>query len=181
VEQIAGIYDQMKPTIDALKAKGYTVKFDDDDTKRSGWKFAEYELKGVPVRIAVGQRDLENGTIEVARRDNGEKMAIPIVGAADHIHELLENIQSTMLEECRTFRNNNITEVNSYDEFKKVLDEKGGFIAAHWDGTPETEEKIKTETKATIRCIPLDQKAENGKCMVTGQPSTGRVLFAIAY
>ena len=181
VEQIAGIYDQMKPTIDALKAKGYTVKFDDDDTKRSGWKFAEYELKGVPVRIAVGQRDLDNGTIEVARRDSGEKMSISIDGAADRIHDLLENIQATMLSECRTFRDNNITEVNSYEEFKTVLEEKGGFISAHWDGTPETEEKIKTETKATIRCIPLDQKVENGQCMVTGAPSTGRVLFAIAY
>jgi prolyl-tRNA synthetase len=181
VEQIAAIYEQMKPTIDGLKALGYTVKFDDDDTKRSGWKFAEYELKGVPVRIAVGQRDLDNGTIEVARRDSGEKMAIPIEGAAARIHDLLNDIQTTMLAECLHFRDNNITEVNSYDEFKKVLEEKGGFISAHWDGTSATEEKVKTETKATIRCIPLDQKEEKGQCMVTGAPSAGRVLFALAY
>jgi prolyl-tRNA synthetase len=181
VEQIDGIYQKVKPMMDELKALGYTVKFDDDDTKRSGWKFAEYELKGVPVRIAVGQRDLENGTLEVARRDNGEKSSIAIDGAAQHIHNLLNEIQTTMLEESKTFRNANITEVNSYEEFKEVLETKGGFIAAHWDGTSETEERVKNETKATIRCIPLDQKLEDGFCMVTGKPSTGRVLYAKAY
>ena len=181
VEQIDGIYQKVKPMMDELKALGYTVKFDDDDTKRSGWKFAEYELKGVPVRIAVGQRDLENGTLEVARRDNGEKSSIAMDGAAQHIHNLLNEIQTTMLEESKKFRNANITEVNSYEEFKEVLETKGGFIAAHWDGTSETEERVKNETKATIRCIPLDQKLEDGFCMVTGKPSTGRVLYAKAY
>jgi prolyl-tRNA synthetase len=181
VEQIDGIYQKVKPMMDELKALGYTVKFDDDDTKRSGWKFAEYELKGVPVRIAVGQRDLENGTLEVARRDNGEKFSITIDGAAQRIHDLLNEIQTTMLAESKSFRNAHITEVNSYEEFKEVLETKGGFISAHWDGTGETEERVKNETKATIRCIPLDQKLEDGVCMVTGKPSTGRVLFAKAY
>jgi prolyl-tRNA synthetase len=181
VEQIDGIYQKVKPMIDELKALGYTVKFDDDDTKRSGWKFAEYELKGVPVRIAVGQRDLENGTLEVARRDNGEKTSIAIEGSAQYIHNLLNEIQVTMLAESKKFRNEHITEVNSYEEFKEVLETKGGFISAHWDGTGETEERVKNETKATIRCIPLDQKLEDGVCMVTGKPSTGRVLYAKAY
>ncbi len=181
VEQIDGIYQKVKPMMDELKALGYTVKFDDDDTKRSGWKFAEYELKGVPVRIAVGQRDLENGTLEVARRDNGEKFPITIEGAAQRIHDLLNEIQTTMLAESKQFRNEHITEVNSYEEFKEVLESKGGFISAHWDGTGETEERVKNETKATIRCIPLDQKPEDGVCMVTGKPSNGRVLFAKAY
>ncbi len=181
VEQIDGIYQKVKPMMDELKSMGYTVKFDDDDTKRSGWKFAEYELKGVPVRIAVGPRDLENGTLEVARRDNGEKSSIAIDGAANKIHDLLNEIQATMLAESKKFRNEHITEVNSYEEFKEVLETKGGFISAHWDGTSETEERVKNETKATIRCIPLDQKLEDGICMVTGKPSTGRVLFAKAY
>jgi prolyl-tRNA synthetase len=181
VEQIDGIYQKVKPMIEDLKAMGYTVKFDDDDTKRSGWKFAEYELKGVPVRIAVGQRDLENGTLEVARRDNGEKSSIAIEGSAQHIHHLLNEIQDTMLAESKKFRNEHITEVNSYEEFKEVLENKGGFISAHWDGTGETEDRVKNETKATIRCIPLDQKLEDGVCMVTGKPSTGRVLYAKAY
>ncbi|MEN9394157.1 MAG: hypothetical protein RL362_378 [Bacteroidota bacterium] len=181
VEQIDGIYQKVKPMIDELKALGYTVKFDDDDTKRSGWKFAEYELKGVPVRIAVGQRDLENGTLEVARRDNGEKSSIAMEGAAQHIHNLLNEIQDTMLAESKKFRNEHITEVNSYEEFKQVLESKGGFISAHWDGTSETEERVNNETKATIRCITLDQKLEDGVCMVTGKPSTGRVLYAKAY
>lgn len=181
VEQIDGIYQKVKPMIDELIALGYTVKFDDDDTKRSGWKFAEYELKGVPVRIAVGQRDLENGTLEVARRDNGEKTSIAIEGSAQYILNLLNEIQVTMLAESKKFRNEHITEVNSYEEFKEVLETKGGFISAHWDGTGETEERVKNETKATIRCIPLDQKLEDGVCMVTGKPSTGRVLYAKAY
>jgi len=180
-EQIDVILEKMKPLMDELKAKGITVKFDADDTKRSGWKFAEYELKGVPVRIAVGQRDLENNSLEIARRDTGEKMSISMDGAADQIDQLLKDIQSSMLSSARQFRDQHITPVESYEEFKELLETKGGFFAAHWDGTAATEEKIKTETKATIRCIPLDQVQEDGKCMVTGQPSKGRVLFAKAY
>ena len=180
-EQIDVILEKMKPLMDELKAKGITVKFDADDTKRSGWKFAEYELKGVPVRIAVGQRDLENNSLEIARRDTGEKMSISMYGAADQIDQLLKDIQSSMLSSARQFRDQHITPVESYEEFKELLETKGGFFAAHWDGTAATEEKIKTETKATIRCIPLDQVQEDGKCMVTGQPSKGRVLFAKAY
>jgi prolyl-tRNA synthetase len=181
IEQIDVIFDKIKPLIDELKSKGITVKFDGDDTKRSGWKFAEYELKGVPVRIAVGPRDLENNSLEIARRDSGEKMSISMDGAGDFIVQLLDNIQSTMLAEARTFRDGHITEVSSYEEFKEVLETKGGFISAHWDGTAETEEKVKNETKATIRCIPFDQVKEDGVCMVTGKPSSGRVLFAKAY
>jgi prolyl-tRNA synthetase len=181
IEQIDVIFEKIKPLIDELKSKGITVKFDGDDTKRSGWKFAEYELKGVPVRIAVGPRDLENNSLEIARRDSGEKMSISMDGAGDFIVQLLDNIQSTMLAEARTFRDDHITEVSSYEEFKEVLETKGGFISAHWDGTAETEEKVKNETKATIRCIPFDQVKEDGVCMVTGKPSSGRVLFAKAY
>jgi prolyl-tRNA synthetase len=180
-EQIEGILEKMKPLMEALKNKGYSVKFDDDDTKRSGWKFAEYELKGVPVRVAVGQRDLENNSIEIARRDTGEKMSISLDGAANQIEQLLNDIQSSMLSNARQFRDQHITAVDSYEEFKQILETKGGFISAHWDGTAATEEKIKNETKATIRCIPFDQIAEEGKCMISGQPSSGRVLFAKAY
>jgi prolyl-tRNA synthetase len=180
-EQIEGILEKMKPLMEALKNKGYSVKFDDDDTKRSGWKFAEYELKGVPVRVAVGQRDLENNSIEIARRDTGEKMSISLDGASNQIEQLLNDIQSSMLSNARQFRDQHITAVDSYEEFKQILETKGGFISAHWDGTAATEEKIKNETKATIRCIPFDQIAEEGKCMISGQPSSGRVLFAKAY
>ena len=180
-EQIEVILDKMKPLMADLKSKGYTVKFDGDDTKRSGWKFAEYELKGVPVRIAVGPRDLENNSMEIARRDTGEKMTISMEGAADNIDQLLQEIQASMLANARSFRDQNITTVENYEEFKTVLESKGGFIAAHWDGTSETEEKVKNETKATIRCIPFDQIKEEGTCMVTGKPSQGRVLFAKAY
>lgn len=180
-EQIEVILDKMKPLMSELKSKGYTVKFDGDDTKRSGWKFAEYELKGVPVRIAVGPRDLENNSMEIARRDTGEKMTISMEGAADNIDQLLQEIQASMLANARSFRDQNITTVENYEEFKTVLESKGGFIAAHWDGTSETEEKVKNETKATIRCIPFDQIKEEGTCMVTGKPSQGRVLFAKAY
>jgi prolyl-tRNA synthetase len=181
IEQIDVILEKMKPLMADLKSKGYTVKFDGDDTKRSGWKFAEYELKGVPVRIAVGPRDLENNSLEIARRDTGEKMTIAMEGAAESIDQLLQEIQTSMLSHARIFRDQHITPVENYEEFKQVLESKGGFIAAHWDGTAATEEKIKTETKATIRCIPFDQIKEEGKCMVTGQPSQGRVLFAKAY
>lgn len=164
-----------------LKARNISVKYDNRDTYRPGFKFAEYELKGVPVRLAIGGRDLENGTIEIARRDTKEKQTISRENLDAHIEQLLEDIQLSIYNKALNFRNENIREVNSYEEFKQVLDEKGGFISAHWDGTVETEKKIKEETKATIRCIPLDNKLEEGVCMVTGKPSTQRVMFARAY
>lgn len=181
LEQLDAIENKMKPLMAELRTKGITVKFDGDDTKRSGWKFAEYELKGVPLRIAVGPKDMENGTIELARRDNGTKETIALAGSAQHIEQLLKDIQNSLFQEAAERKKNLTTVVNSYEEFKTLLDEKGGFFAAHWDGTSETEEKIKAETKATIRCIPLDADDEEGVCMVTGKPSKRRVLFARAY
>ena len=164
-----------------LKAKNITVKFDNRDTQRPGFKFAEYELKGVPVRLAIGGRDLENGTIEIARRDTKEKQTISRENLDEHIENLLEDIQISIYNKALKFRDENIREVNSYTEFKQVLENKSGFISAHWDGTEETEKLIKDETKATIRCIPLNNKLEDGICIVTGKPSTQRVLFARAY
>jgi len=180
-EQLMTIGEKIKPLIAELKSMGISVKFDDDDTKRSGWKFAEYELKGVPVRLAMGPKDLENGTIEIARRDNGTKETMAFDGIASRIKSLLDEIQDNLFAQALNFRNEHITLVNSYEEFKKLLDEKGGFLSAHWDGTKETEEKIKDETKATIRCIPFDAEMEEGVCMITGKPSKQRVLFARAY
>jgi len=164
-----------------LKAKGITVKYDDRDTQRPGWKFAEYELKGVPVRVAIGERDLANGTVEVARRDTLSKETVKADGIENYIEQLLNDIQSNLYKIALERRAAMTHEANSYDEFKKLLDEKGGFIYAHWDGTSETEEKIKEETKATIRCIPLNNKQEAGKCIYSGKPSTQRVIFARAY
>jgi prolyl-tRNA synthetase len=164
-----------------LKSLGVSVKYDDSDNNRPGWKFAEYEMKGVPVRLAIGARDLENNVVEVARRDTGEKATVSLDGIAGHVHGLLEDIQSNLLEKARAYRDAHITRVDSYEEFKKVLEEKGGFVSAHWDGTGETEERIKEETKATIRCIPLDNPPEEGHCILTGKPSRERVLFAVAY
>lgn len=181
LEQLEEISSKLRPLISELKSKGISVKFDDDDSKRSGWKFAEYELKGVPVRLAMGPKDMENGTVEVARRDTGLKSTLPFEGIADYIIGLLDDIQQNLFKEALEFRNTHITKVDDYEEFKKLLDSKTGFFAAHWDGTPETEEKVKEETKATIRCIPLDAPEELGKCMVTGKPSKRRVLFARAY
>lgn len=175
------IDDTVQNLMKELKAKGISVKYDNDDNTRPGWKFAEYELKGVPVRVALGPRDLENGQAEVARRDTKEKASYKLDGLAASIQQLLEDIQKQMFELALKFRNDNITKVDSWDEFVKVLDEKGGFISAHWDGTSETEEKIKEMTKATIRCIPLNNEQEAGKCVLTGNPSTQRVLFARAY
>jgi prolyl-tRNA synthetase len=167
--------------VKALKAKGIVAKFDDDDSKRSGWKFAEYELKGVPVRLAIGPKDLENGTVELARRDTSEKSTVAFEGVENTIEQLLEDIQANMFNQALEFRNGHMTEVDDYETFKKLLDEKTGFFSAHWDGTAETEELIKQETKATIRCIPFDGPTEPGLCMVTGKPSERRVLFARAY
>ena len=164
-----------------LKKRGISVKYDDRDTQRPGFKFAEYELKGVPVRIAVGARDMENGTVEIARRDTGEKSSQPQANLDAYLETLLEDIQQAIYKKALTFREENIRPANSYDEFKRLLDEQPGFISAHWDGTPETEQRIKEETKATIRCIPLNNSLENGLCILTGKPSTQRVLFARAY
>ncbi|MCE2777504.1 MAG: proline--tRNA ligase [Algoriphagus sp.] len=166
-----------------LRKAGISVKYDDRDTQKPGWKFAEYELKGVPVRIALGPRDLENKTLELARRDTLTKESfqweeMPI---AEKIGGLLDQIQEGIYQKAFDFRKDNTTEVNSWEEFKQVLEEKAGFLSAHWDGTPETEDKIKDLTKATIRCIPLDQVQEAGTCVYSGKPSTGRVLFAKAY
>ncbi len=178
LSRIAELADAL---VKELKAKDISVKFDDRDTQRPGFKFAEYELKGVPVRIAIGARDLENGTVEIARRDTKEKQTISSENLADHIEQLLEDIQKNIYRKALEFRDNNITRVDSYEEFKQVLDSKAGFISAHWDGSPETEKRIKEETKATIRCIPLNNPQEEGVCMVTGKPSVQRVLFARAY
>ncbi|MBO9675284.1 MAG: proline--tRNA ligase [Sphingobacteriaceae bacterium] len=164
-----------------LKGLGVSVKYDDRDTQRPGFKFADYELKGVPVRIAIGGRDLENKTVEVARRDTKLKQTVPQEGLDIYIVKLLEDIQQNMFNKALAYRDEHITEANSYEEFKELLDTKAGFIAAHWDGTPETEQKIKEETKATIRCIPLDNKLEDGVCIYSGKPSIQRVLFARAY
>ncbi len=164
-----------------LKMRNISVKYDQRDTQRPGFKFAEYEMKGVPVRLAIGARDLENGTVEVVRRDTKEKQTISRDNLDQFVEDLLGEIQSNIYTKALHFRNQNTREVNSYDEFKRVLDEQPGFISAHWDGTPETEKQIKDETKATIRCIPLNNKQEEGKCIVTGNPSSQRVLFARAY
>jgi len=164
-----------------LKAKGIRVKIDNDDSTRPGWKFAEYELKGVPVRIALGARDIANNVAEVARRDTKEKASLSLENLSDTVENMLADIQSSMFTKALNFRNDNTTKVDNWDDFVKILDEKPGFVSAHWDGTPETEDKIKELTKATIRCIPLDNPLEDGKCILTGNPSTQRVLFARAY
>jgi prolyl-tRNA synthetase len=163
-----------------LAARGISVKYDDSDNVRSGFKFAEYELKGVPVRLAIGPRDMQNGTVEVARRDTLTKEMKPQEGIAEYVENLLREIQENIFAKAAKFRADSTVEVDTYEQFKMQI-EKGGFILAHWDGTPETEEKIKEETKATIRCIPLDGKQEAGKCMVTGKPSAQRVVFARSY
>ncbi|MBS1782632.1 MAG: proline--tRNA ligase [Bacteroidetes bacterium] len=167
--------------VEALKEKGIRVQFDNDDSSRPGWKFAEHELRGVPIRIALGARDIENNQVEIARRDTKEKSQHSFDGLLEHITLLLTDIQQNLFNRAFQFRTELTNEANNWDEFVKLLDEKGGFISAHWDGTPETEEKIKELTKATIRCIPLDNKQEVGKCILTGNPSSQRVLFARAY
>ena len=179
-EELAAISEKMAELASKLKAKGISFKYDDDENRRPGWKFAEYESKGVPVRVAMGPRDLENGKAEVARRDTKTKEVVDFDGLENHIEQLLSDIQTNLLERAKTFRLENTREIDSYEEFKKEID-KGGFFLAHWDGTSETEERIKEETKATIRCIALDRKEETGVCMVTGKPSAGRVIFAKAY
>lgn len=175
------VFEKAREIEKELKSKNIDVKFDIDDTKTPGWKFAEYELKGVPIRIAIGPRDLAKNQVELTRRDTKEKSFIEIQNLGSEIVKLLENMQKNIFEKALKFRNENITNVSSYEDFKKVLEEKGGFISAFYDGTKETEEKIKEETKATVRCIPLDGKEEEGVCMVTGKKAMRRVMFAKAY
>jgi prolyl-tRNA synthetase len=170
-----------KEIMEQLKNLGISVKYDDNDNTRPGWKFAEYELKGVPVRLAIGARDLEKNMIEVARRDTKEKKSVSMDGIAEYVAGLLNDIQRSMFNKAKAYRDEHITKANSWEEFEKLLDEKGGFISAHWDGTAETETAIKEKTKATIRCIPLNNPTENGNCILTGKPSKQRVLFARAY
>ena len=179
-EQLAAITEKVDEIIAKLKAKGISVKYDDRDTRKPGWKFAEYELKGVPVRLALGPRDLENGTVEVARRDTLQKSVVPLDGVDEYIEKLLEEIQSNIFNKAFEFRKENTVKVDTYEEFKEAL-KKGGFILAHWDGSSETEEMIKAETKATIRCLPLEYEKEEGVCIYSGKPSKRRVIFALAY
>lgn len=176
--QIDEVVHQMKKDMMAL---GITVKYDDSDNSRPGWKFAEYELKGVPVRIALGARDLEQQVVEVARRDTKAKETVSLNGIAAYVHDLLQAIQEAMFNKAKAFQQAHITPANTWDEFVQILDTKAGFVSAHWDGTPETEEKIKELSKATIRCIPLDNPLEEGLCILSGKKSTQRVLFARAY
>ncbi|MBC9929992.1 proline--tRNA ligase [Chitinophaga qingshengii] len=180
-DQKTALDEKVNVIVAELKKAGIRVKYDDNDNNRPGWKFAEYEMKGVPVRIAIGARDLENNVAEVARRDTKEKMSLSLDGLAGRISELLEEIQTNLFTRAKNFRDEHITRVDTFEEFQKVLDEKTGFVSAHWDGTAETEEKIKELTKATIRCIPLDNPQEAGTCVLTGKPSKERVLFARAY
>ena len=182
-EQLNQIRQKVDGIVANLKKLGISVKFDDADNRKPGWKFANYELKGVPVRLAMGGLDLENNTIEVMRRDTLEKETVSCDGIETYVQNLLEEIQNNIYQKALNYRNSHIVKVDSYDEFKEQI-EKGGFILAHWDGTPETEDRIKEETKATIRCLPFDADEESltpGKCMVTGKPSARRVLFARAY
>jgi len=180
-EQLRAVSDKATQIITDLRAKGISVKFDNRDTHKPGWKFAEYELKGVPLRIAMGPRDLENGTVELARRDTLTKEIVNQDDLVAVIEKLLIEIQESLFDKAIDFRKEHSTEVNTFEEFREILKTKGGFISAHWDGTSETEDKIKELTKATIRCIPIEGKTEEGSCVFTGKPSVGRVLFAKAY
>jgi prolyl-tRNA synthetase len=179
-EQLEKITEKVAPIVKSLKSKGVSVKFDDDDQSRPGWKFAEYELKGVPLRVAIGMRDLENNTVEIARRDTLTKETVELDGIEAYLIETLDKIQENIYKKAFDFRAENTKEVNSWDEFLVKIEE-GGFLMAHWDGTSETEDKIKDLTKATIRCIPLDSEMEEGKCVLTGNPSKQRVVFARSY
>ncbi len=180
-EQFEAVSEVATELMTKLRDQGIRVKFDNRDTHKPGWKFNEYELKGVPVRIAIGPKDVEKGTVEIARRDTLEKEFIPTGGVVQKVEGLMEDIQKNLYKKAIDFRSTHTTDVENYDQFKQVLEEKGGFVLAHWDGTAATEERIKNETKATIRCIPLDDDNEPGSCMVTGKPSARKVLFARAY
>lgn len=180
-EQLDAISARINEIVTELRKKGISVKYDDRTAYKPGWKFAEYELKGVPLRIAMGPKDLENGTLEIARRDTLEKQNISQDTVVEYVEKTLKEIQDNLYQKALNYRETHITEVDSFEEFQEMLETKGGFISAHWDGTSETEEKIKDLTKATIRCIPLNNKIEEGKCVFTGEKSTQRVLFAKAY
>ncbi len=180
-EQKALLDEKVHAMVASFKAAGIRVKYDDSDNQRPGWKFAEYELKGVPVRIAVGPRDLENNQVEIARRDTKEKTTVSMEGITETVSQLLLDIQSNLFERAKQYRDEHITKVDSWEDFISILDTKAGFVSAHWDGTSATEDKIKEMTKATIRCIPLNNEQETGTCILSGQPSTQRVLFARAY
>ncbi len=179
-EQLAAITEKVMPIVERLHELGISVKYDDADNKRPGFKFADYELKGVPVRLVIGARDIENGTVELMRRDTLEKESAPLAGIADHINTLLEDIQQNIYNKALAMRQAKTYVCDSYDEFKQRI-EDGGFFLCHWDGTTETEERIKADTKATIRCIPLDGDETPGVCMVTGKPSARRVIIARNY
>ncbi len=178
LDRISACIDEIIPR---LKSRGISVKYDDNDNRKPGWKFAEYELKGVPVRLAMGPRDLANGTVEVARRDTLTKEILPVENIEEVIEKLLTDIQENIFRKAQVFRDENIRKADTWEEFKNLIAEKGGFVSAHWDGTTETEVRIKDETKATIRCIPLDSVEEEGTCIYSGKPSSRRALFAIAY
>jgi prolyl-tRNA synthetase len=180
-DQKALLDEKILEMVSSFKAAGIRVKYDDSDNQRPGWKFAEYELKGVPVRIAVGPRDLENNQVEIARRDTKEKLTVSMDGITETVSQLLLDIQSNLFNRAKKYRDEHITKVDSWEDFIATLDTKAGFVSAHWDGTPETEDKIKEMTKATIRCIPLNNEQEAGACILTGNPSSQRVLFARAY
>ena len=180
-EQKSTIDNKVLELVAQLKKAGVRVKYDDSDNNRPGWKFAEYEMKGVPVRIAIGARDLENNVAEIARRDTKEKKSISLDGLSETIVQLLADIQQAMYDKAKAYQQAHITKADNWEAFEKILDGEGGFVAAHWDGTAETEEAIKQKTKATIRCIPLNNLQEDGKCVLTGKPSKERVLFARAY
>ena len=180
-EQLATIKEKIIPVIKELEVKGISVKFDDRDTLTPGWKFSEYEFKGVPVRLAIGQRDIENNTIEVARRDTLEKSTYQFTDIVNKIEHLLEHIQENLFKKAKNFTDDNTFHASSWKEFKDIIENKGGFVLAHWDGTPETEQKIKDETKATIRCIPINNTKEKGNCVYSGRPSEQKVIFAKAY
>jgi len=180
-EQLEQINEKAEGIMKALRAKGVTVKYDNRTSHKPGWKFNEYELKGVPVRIAIGPKDLEKGTVEVARRDILEKQFMAMEEVGNAVPALLNEIQEHLFNKALAFREDHITEVDDFETFKELLETKTGFLSCHWDGTAETEDKIKDLTKATIRCIPLDAKEEEGTCILTGTPSKRRVLFAKAY
>jgi prolyl-tRNA synthetase len=181
LEQLGIISQRVENLVSILKAKGISVKYDDNDNKKPGWKFAEYELKGVPVRLALGPRDLENGTVEISRRDTREKKVVSMDQSVEYIENLLKDIQENIYKKALEFRVQNTRKADTWDEFKELIKTKGGFVLAHWDGTADTENKIKEETKATIRCIPMDNPREQGRCIYSGKPSDQRVLFAVAY
>ena len=181
LEQLGTISQRVENLVSILKAKGISVKYDDNDNKKPGWKFAEYELKGVHVRLALGPRDLENGTVEISRRDTREKKVVSMDQSVEYIENLLKDIQENIYKKALEFRVQNTRKADTWDEFKELIKTKGGFVLAHWDGTADTENKIKEETKATIRCIPMDNPREQGRCIYSGKPSDQRVLFAVAY